>query len=128
MIGTTAIPFAKEFAEKTRHALLPAWMSSVPPPDAALKVLIMTNAGAAPKPADAPGSVFGDRATGQPTVLDGAQRTAESVVGIDVLSRIVDNWRTHVGEARVVRPIEVMLNWGGSESRLGNVTAPALVL
>lgn len=124
LCGTTARAFGEDLSARFREFFVPRWMSSVPPPDVALIGSCTTTLGAPAKPVQKPGSVFGDRSHMQ---LCGG-RTAESVVGLDLLSRIVDNWRTHIGEARVVRPVEAMLNWPGCESRLAGVRVPVLIL
>ncbi|KAG8735826.1 hypothetical protein FRC12_017883 [Ceratobasidium sp. 428] len=100
-------------------------MASVPPPDAVLQASCLPTFGAPVKPADQPGSAFGDR---KQVSEAGGERTVESAVGLELFSRIVDNLRTHTGDQRVKKPVETMLNWGGSESRLGNLKAPVLVL
>ncbi|KAF8595521.1 alpha/beta-hydrolase [Ceratobasidium sp. AG-I] len=124
LCGTTAQAFGEDLNVRFREFVVPRWMVSEPPPNAALMGSCPTTLGAYAKPVDKPGSVFGDRSHMQMC----GERTAESAVGLDLLCRIVDNWRTHTGEARVVRPVETMLNWPGSESRLAGVKAPVLVL
>lgn len=124
LCGTTARAFGEGLNARFREFFIPRWMSSVPPPDVALKGSCETTLGAPAKPINKPGSVFGDRSHMQFC----SDRTAESAVGLDLLSRIVDNWRTHSGNARVIRPVETMLGWPGCESRLKDVRAPVLVL
>jgi hypothetical protein len=100
-------------------------MSSIPPPDIAVMAACVTSLGAPAKPADKPGSVFGDR---RPVQHDEGERTAESAVGLELLCRIVDNWRTHTGQDKCVKLVETMLNWEGCESRLGGLKVPVLIL
>ncbi|KAF8595519.1 alpha/beta-hydrolase [Ceratobasidium sp. AG-I] len=124
LCGSTAYPFGEPSESAFRQYLVPRWMATVPPPDLEVFNACHSSLGVAPKTADKPGSVFGDRATMQ----DNGERTAESAVGLELLSRIVDNYRTHTGEERVSRPIEILLNWPGSESRLSDLKAPVLIL
>ncbi|KAG8731389.1 hypothetical protein FRC11_004309, partial [Ceratobasidium sp. 423] len=122
--GSLCRPYPPEFGTYMREVLLPAWISSVPPPDTTLVGSIKSTLGVVPKRPDEPGSVFGDRADVQASKT----KTAEDIVGIELLSKIVDNWRTHVGEMKVQKPVDVILGWGGSETRLGSVVAPVLIL
>ncbi|KAG8678888.1 hypothetical protein FRC08_017401 [Ceratobasidium sp. 394] len=125
LCATTPRKFGPELSIRFRQFLIPNWMASIPPPDAALTISCLTTFGVPAKPADQPGSAFGDRKS----VPDGGgERTVESVVGLELLCRIVDNWRTHTGDNKVVKPVETMLNWGGSEDRLGGVKVPVLIL
>lgn len=124
LCGSTAYPFGEPAASAFRQFLIPRWMATVPPPDLEVFNACHSSLGVAPKTADKPGSVFGDRVP----VQDDGERTAESAVGLELLSRIVDNYRTHTGEVRVSRTIETMLNWPGSEPRLGDLKAPMLIL
>lgn len=124
LCGTTSRKFGEPAESSFRQYLVPRWMSSIPPPDLEVMNACQSSLGVAPKAADKPGSTFGDRKP----VQDDGERTAESAVGLEVLSGIVDSYRTHTGEARVSRPIEIMLNWPGCESRLGSLKVPVLIL
>ncbi|KDN40233.1 hypothetical protein RSAG8_08296, partial [Rhizoctonia solani AG-8 WAC10335] len=86
---------------------------------------IQSTLGAPPKSPEEPGSVFGDRARVEQV---GETRTAETAVGIELLSKIVDNWRTHTGEMKLQKPVDVLLGWEGSEARLGGLIAPVLII
>ncbi|CAE6381015.1 unnamed protein product [Rhizoctonia solani] len=126
LVGSTCRPYPPEFSARMRDVLVPVWTSSMPPPDIALAGSIKSTLGAPAKSPEEPGSVFGDRAYVQ---TDGpSARTAETVAGIELLSKIVDNWRTHVGEMRVQKPVDTMLEWQGCEGRLGSVDAPVLII
>ncbi|CAE7067814.1 unnamed protein product [Rhizoctonia solani] len=125
LIESTCRPYSSQFRTHMRDVFVPEWSSSVPPPDSALARSIQSTLGAPSKKPEEPGSVFGDRAH-----IDqaGEARTAESAVGIELLSKIVDNWRSHTGEVKIRRPVDVLLGWGGSEARLGSVVAPVLII
>ncbi|KAG8698338.1 hypothetical protein FRC09_007287 [Ceratobasidium sp. 395] len=125
LCATTPRPAGPELSLRFRQYLIPGWMATVPPPDAALQASCLTTFGAPAKPADQPGSAFGDR---KPVSDESGERTTESAVGLQLFCRIVDNWRTHTGEQKVMKPVETMLAWEGSESRLGGIKVPALIL
>lgn len=124
-MGSTCRPYSSRFRTHMRDIFVPAWSSSVPPPDSALARSIQSTLGAPPKSPEEPGSVFGDRAHVDQV---GETRTAESVVGIELLSKIVDNWRTHIGETKIKRPVDVLLEWEGCEARLRGMVAPVLIM
>ncbi|KAG9114443.1 hypothetical protein FRC07_007652 [Ceratobasidium sp. 392] len=125
LTSTTPHQFGPELAAIYRQFLIESWMVSIPPPDAVLQASCVPTFGAQVKPADQPGSAFGDR---KPVSEEGGERTVESVVGLELFSRIVDNLRTHTGDQKVKIPVETMLAWTGSESRLGGVKVPVLIL
>ncbi|KAG8736025.1 hypothetical protein FRC10_009875 [Ceratobasidium sp. 414] len=125
LCATTSRNLGPELSTRFRQFLIPNWMASIPPPDATLMASCLTTFGVPAKPADQPGSAFGDR---KPVSDDGGERTVESAVGLELVCRIVDNWRAHTGENKVVKPVEAMLNWEGCEDRLGGVKVPVLVV
>ncbi|CUA77735.1 hypothetical protein RSOLAG22IIIB_06751 [Rhizoctonia solani] len=126
LIGSTCRPYSSQFRTHMRDVFVPVWSSSDPPPDSALARSIQSTLGAPPKRPEELGSVFGDRAPidHQPH----GTRTAESAVGIELLSKIVDNWRTHTGEMKLHKPVDVLLGWEGCEARLRSVATPVLII
>ncbi|QRV82012.1 alpha/beta hydrolase family protein [Ceratobasidium sp. AG-Ba] len=125
LCGTTARRMGPEATAVFRDWLIPAWTATNPPPNDALMASMPSSFGAPATPIDQPGSAFGDR---RPVGKASEERTTESAVGFELFCKIVDNLRTHCGEDKITKPVEALVAWPGSDTRLGGLKAPVLVI